>query len=299
MLVRDLAWLVRLAETGHVTDAAASLGTTQPTLSRALARIEEELGSALFVRTPHGVRPTPAGALAVEAAQAVTARWTRLVDELAALRDPDSGTVRLAFLDSIATSLVPGLLRDFHAHAPATRVLLSQEPAHEILDDLDSGAADLAVTSFGVDERFGWHPLAEERLVVVVPPTHRFAGRRRLALADLEGEELVTTPVGFGFRTLVDSLLSTAGVSLPISFESQDLATITGLVAAGLGIAVVPEPFAGQSGTVGIALRAPGARRTIGLAWSRRRVLPAPAERLRAFVVARAEGSGAEYAPGP
>lgn len=290
VLVRDLSWLVRLAEVGHVTDAAASLGTTQPTLSRALARVEDELGSPLFVRTPAGVRPTPAGALAVEAAQAVTARWTRLTDELIALRDPDSGTVRLAFLDSIATSLVPGLLRGFHAHAPAVRVLLSQEPAHEILDDLDSGAADLAVTSFGVDGRFGWHPLAEERLVVVVPPTHHLAGRRRLDLGDLEGEELVTTPVGFGFRTLVDGLLATAGVTLPVSFESQDLATITGLVAAGLGVAIVPEPFAGQSGTVGIALRAEGARRTIGLAWPRTRALPAPAERFRAFVVDHPHG---------
>lgn len=291
VLVRDLAWLVRLAETGHVTDAAAELGTTQPTLSRALARIEQELGSPLFVRTPAGVRPTPAGELAVEAAEAVTARWRRLNDELAALRDPDAGTVRLAFLDSIATSLVPELLRGFHSHAPATRVLLSQEPAHEILDDLATGVADLAVTSFGVDERFGWHPLTQERLVVVVPPTHRLAGRRRLRLADLAGEELVTTPVGFGYRTLVDGLLRTAGVALAVSFESQDLATITGLVAAGLGVAIVPEPFAGRSGTIGITLRADGARRTIGLAWPRERALAPPAERFRSFVVERSWGA--------
>jgi LysR family transcriptional regulator, transcription activator of glutamate synthase operon len=284
--IRDLEWLLRVAELGHVTDAAALLRTSQPTLSRTVARVEEELGAPAFVRTADGVHLTSAGELVVEAARDVTARWARLRTELDALLDPDAGTVRLAFLDSIASSLVPAVLRDFHAHAPAVRVLLSQEPAHEIREDLASGATDLAITSFGIGPELGWHPLQEDRLVVVVPPRHRLAGRKRLRLAELEGEELVTTPVGFGFRTLLDGLLREAGVAPTVSFESQDLATIEGLVAAGLGVAVVPEPFAGVSGTVGIPVVGAAARRTIGLAWWRDRPLSAPAARFRDFVVA-------------
>src|SRR5215510_6140688 len=101
MQLRDLEWLARLAEVGHMTDAAALLRTSQPNLSRSLARVESELGPALFVRTPSGMRPTAAGELVAEAARDLTARYRRLTDELAAQLDPESGTVRLAFLDSL------------------------------------------------------------------------------------------------------------------------------------------------------------------------------------------------------
>lgn len=286
MQLRDLHWLVRLADQGHVTDTAALLGTSQPTLSRSLARVEAELGTRVFERTPDGVRPTPNGEIVLAAARDLTARHDQLMAELGSVLDPDAGVVRLAFLDSMATSLVPGLLRDVHEHAPGVRVLLRQEPGHEILDDLDAGVVDLAITSPRPPGR-GWVPLQEERLVLVVPPAHRLRRRRRVGLAELADEELVTTPTGFGYRALVDQLLREAGVSPRISFESQELATIEGLVAAGLGVAIVPEPFAGVSGTVGIRIAADGARRTVGLAWRTDRPLPAPAVRFRDFVIAR------------
>ena len=285
VLLRDLDWLVALAEHEHVTDTAAVLRTSQPTLSRALARVEAELGARLFERVPDGVRPTPVGDLVIAAARELTARYEQLLADLASQLDPDTGVVRLAFLDSMATSLVPRVLRAFHEHAPRVRVLLRQEPAHEIATDLGSRAADLAITSALPAGPFAWHPLQEERLVLVVPPTHRLRDRRRVAVRDLADEELVTTPLGFGHRSLVDALFRDAGVAPTVSFESQDLATIEGLVAAGLGVAIVPEPFAGLSGTIGIRLAADGARRTIGLTWRTDRELSAPAERFRSFVV--------------
>ncbi|GAA4691851.1 LysR family transcriptional regulator [Nocardioides nanhaiensis] len=287
MNIRDLEWLRQLVDVGHVTEAAALLGTTQPTLSRAVARMEAELGVELLVRTATGVHATPAGRLAAEAAEELVERYRRLTDDLAALLDPETGTVRLAFLDSLATSLVPGLLREVHARAPRLRVLLRQEPAHVILADLEAGAVDVAITSFGVGAPLVWHPLQRERLVVVVPPRHPLAGRARVRLAELADEELVTTPRGYGHRHLVDDLLTAAGVRPPVSFESQDLATIEGLVAAGLGVAVVPEAFAGQSGSVGLAIGDRGASRSVGLAWHGGRSLSPAATRFLA--VARRE----------
>lgn len=284
VLVRDLEWLLAVAERRHVTAAAAALRVSQPTLSRALARMEAELGTRVFQRSPDGVQLTPTGQLVTAAAQDLTARYAQLRADLDAVLDPDTGVVRLAFLDSIATSLVPRVLRAFREHAPRVRVLLSQEPAHAIVADLGSGTVDLAVTSARPPGGHGWHPLQEERLVLVVPAGHRLDGRRRVRLAELAGEELVTTPVGFGYRALVDALLRDAGVAPAVSFESQDLATIEGLVAAGLGVGIVPEPFAGQSGTVGIAIAAEAAQRTIGLTWRTDRPLAAPAGRFRDFV---------------
>ncbi|MBO9521853.1 MAG: LysR family transcriptional regulator [Nocardioidaceae bacterium] len=289
MYVRDLAWLVELAERGHVTETAAALGTTQPTLSRALARVETELGVRLFERHHEGVALTPYGELVVDAATTMSDRWQQLTDTLAGMLDPDAGIVRLAFLDSMATSVVPALLRDFHRAAPRVRVLLSQEPAHEIAADLRTGAADLAVCS-PIPEAGGWHPIQEERLVLAVPPAHRLAARKRVRVADLAGEELVTTPRGFGFRALVDAILASGGVSPAISFESQDLATIEGLVAAGLGVAILPEHLAGASGTAAVPLAHPQAKRTIGLTWRRDRPLAPAAERFREFVVAARAG---------
>jgi LysR family transcriptional regulator, transcription activator of glutamate synthase operon len=282
MMVRDLEWLVTVAELEHVTDAAATLGVPQPTLSRAIARIEAELGTRVFERVPSGVRLTPSGELAVAAAREITDRHDQLVDDVASLLDPETGVVRLAFLDSMAGLLVPRLLRDFHQVAPRVRLVLRQEPSREIVDDLATGAADLAVTTR--QEGMGWVPLLDEREVLVVPAGHRLSGRKRVALRELADEEMVAIPPGFGYRQLVDELLRTAGISPPISFESQDLATIEGLVAAGLGVAIVPEHLAGASGTVGITLEGASVRRSIGLVWRTDRDLSPAAARFRDFV---------------
>ncbi|NYI45848.1 DNA-binding transcriptional LysR family regulator [Nocardioides aromaticivorans] len=288
MLMRDLAWLVELADTEHVTDTAATLGVSQPTLSRALARTEHELGARLFERVPHGLVTTPDGELVVDAAREILGRYHQLVRDLAGRRDPDRGVVRLAFLDSMATSLVPRILRGFHELAPLVRVELVQEPGHDIIRDLHRGTAELAVTSTRPDGDFAWVPLQEERLVVIVGPSHRLRGRKQVALAELADDELVTTPVGFGHRTLVDSLLADAGVAPPVSFESADLVTIEGLVAAGLGLAIVPEAQAGLSDTLSLRILHARARRTIGLTWRTDRPLAPPAVRLRDHVVAEA-----------
>jgi LysR family transcriptional activator of glutamate synthase operon len=282
--IRDLDWLVAIADHQHVSAAADALGTSQPTLSRALSRCEAELGARLFDRVPDGVRTTPAGALVVDAARDLTSRYGRLVAGLAQVLGAETGLVRLAFLDSMATSLVPSLLREFHAYAPQVRVQLRQEPGHEIVHDFGLGAVDLAITSRVPEGPYGWHLLTEERLVLVVPATHPWRGRTEVDLSELGQEDLITTPAGFGHRQLVDGLLREAGVAPPVSFESQDLATIEGLVAAGLGVAVVPEAFAGHSGTVGVRLTSPGARRTIGLTWRTDRELTPPARRFLDFV---------------
>lgn len=284
MLIRDLEWLIALADHQHVTDAAAVLGVSQPTLSRALARVEAELGTRLFERVPEGLVTSPNGELVTAGARDVLGRYQQLLLELETRLDPNRGVVRLAFLDSMATSLVPRLLRDFHEHTPGVRVVLTQEPAHHIQRDLDHGLVELAITSVQPDGDCGWLPLQEERLVLIVPPSHRLRNRRRVDLTELTDDELVTTPVGFGYRSHINRLLADAGVAMPVSFESADLATIEGLVAAGLGVAITPEQFAGLSGTIGLNIANPDARRTIGLTWRTDHPLAPAAARFRDFV---------------
>jgi DNA-binding transcriptional LysR family regulator len=283
--IDDLARLLTLAEHGQITDAAAALRTTQPTLSRLLARSEHELGTRLFERDAAGVQPNPYGELVLAAARDITGRYGRLRADLAELLDPDTGTVRLAFLDSMATSLVPALLHDFRQLAPAVRVALRQEPGHEILRDLASGQSELAVISPRPGEPHGWLPVQRQRLVLVVPAGHRLAARHQVRLQEVTGEDFITVPAGFGFRSLLDELLAAEGVVLGrVSFEIGDLATVEGLVGAGLGVAILPDQFAGVSGTVGVPLAAESAERVVGLTWRADRALPPAATRFLDFV---------------
>ena len=276
--------MLALAEHGQVTDAAAALKMSQPTLSRLLARAETEVGTRLFERDAGGVQPNPNGEVVLAAARDIVGRYDRLRGDLAELLDPETGTVRLAFLDSMATSLVPRILHDFRQEAPRVRVALRQEPGHEILRDLASGLSELAIISPRPAGPHGWLRLQRQRLVLVVPAGHRLAGRHQLRLDVLAGEDFVTVPAGFGFRALVGELLAADGVTPHVSFESGDLATIEGLVGSGLGVAILPEQFAGASGTVGVTLAAGGAERVVGLTWRTDRPLPPTASRFLDFL---------------
>lgn len=283
--IEDLRAVLALGDHEHVTEAAAALGTTQPTLSRLLARLEAELGTRLFERDARGVHPNPLGAVVLDAARDIVDRHDRLRSDLAGLLDPDSGTVRLAFLDSMATSLVPRILREVRQRAPRMRIELRQESSREMLHDLAAGDTELALISPRPrGGPYGWLPLQRQRLALIVPPGHRLARRRRADLTAVAGENVVMIPPGFGFRELVDGLFAAAGVTPRIAFEIGDLATVEGLVGAGLGVALVPEQFAGVSGTVGIALTAPGAERVVGLTWRTDRPSRPAAERFRALV---------------
>src|ERR1700742_5236485 len=165
MHVEDLRWFEVLAETEHLTEAATTLGTSQPNLSRALRRVESAFGVQLFEREHRGVRLNPYGRLVLEAARAGTAAVDTARQRIDALIDPDSGTVRLGFLHSVATSLVPDLLKAFRQVAPSVGFALRQEPSHAIVDDLESGEAEIGIIAPLPDpEVFGWHLLEPQRL---------------------------------------------------------------------------------------------------------------------------------------
>ncbi|GIJ49335.1 LysR family transcriptional regulator [Virgisporangium aliadipatigenens] len=282
MQIDDLRRLIALAGHERVTDAAAALRLSQPTVSRLLARAEHTLGTRLFERDARGVHPNPHGELMLAAAREIVERYDRLRRDLGDLLDPDSGTVRLGFLNSMSTSVVPPLLRDFRRAAPRVRVTLRQAPSHELLQDLATGTAELAIMGPRPTGPHGWIALQRQRLVLAVAPGHRLAGRKRVRLPEYADEELVTVPTGFGFRALVDELYAAEGLLPRVSFESEDLATVEGLAGAGLGVALLPEPQAGVS-TVVVPLGA-AAQRVVGLTWRTDRVAAAPAARFLEFV---------------
>lgn len=282
----ELSWFVVLAETEHVTEAATELGISQPTLSRALARLEEQVGVPLFDRVNRRLRLNPYGEILLEHARRSIAEIRSATERIAAMRDPDSGTVRLAFLHSQASSFVPDLLRRFRAEAPRVQFGLVQGAAHEIVERLAGGQADLAITS-PRPEGYRWRGLYMERLCLAVPRGHRLASRTRVKLADAGDEPFVALAPGFGLRQLTDELCAEADIDPQVVFEAMEIPTMEGLVAAGFGVAVVPvpRPERAEPGAVYLPLAQASARRQLGLAWSAERSLPPVAERFADFVI--------------
>ncbi|MCV7287317.1 LysR family transcriptional regulator [Mycolicibacterium wolinskyi] len=282
----ELSWFVVLAETEHVTDAATELGISQPTLSRALARIEEQVGVPLFDRVNRRLRLNGYGEILLEHARRSIAEMRSATKRIAALRDPDSGTVRLAFLHSQASWFVPDLLRRFRAEAPRVQFGLVQGAAHEIVERLAGGQADLAITS-PRPEGYRWRGLYMERLCLAVPRGHRLASRTRVKLADAGNEPFVALAPGFGLRQLTDELCAEADIDPDVVFEAMEIPTMEGLVAAGFGVAVVPvpRPERAEPGAVYLPLSQASAKRQLGLAWSADRSLPPAAERFADFVI--------------
>jgi len=290
MHIEDLRWFAVLAETEHLTEAAAALGTSQPNLSRSLQRVERAFGVPLFERERRGVRLNPYGRLVLDAARAGVTAVDTAKRQIDALLDPESGTVRLAFLHSVATSLMPDLLKAFRAVAPRVEFQLRQEPAHDIVQDLETGEAEIAIVAPRPDpSRFGWHLLERQRLCLHVPPGHALASRHRVELEAARDEAFVGLQPGFGFRRVTDRLCREAGFSPQLAFEATDLATIDSLVGAGLGVAILPAGAVrgNDSGAVSVPLAGVRSRREIGMSWRLSAPLTPAAERFRAFVRSR------------
>jgi DNA-binding transcriptional LysR family regulator len=284
--LEELYWFVVLAETEHVTEAAAELQVSQPTLSRALARLERDAGAPLFDRVNRRLRLNAYGEIMLEHAKRSIAEMRSATERIAALRDPDTGRVRLAFLHSLANWYVPEQLRRFRESAPSIGFDLFQGPSHEITQRVLDGQADIAITA-PRPELAGivWRRLYVDQLCLAVPRGHRLAGRAKVRLSAAAGEPFIALGQQAGLRQLTDQLLADDDVDPDIVFEATEIPTVEGLVAAGFGVAVVPVPRdGGTSKAVHVPLSNAGAKRDVGLAWDRERTLPPPAQRFVDFL---------------
>jgi LysR family transcriptional activator of glutamate synthase operon len=284
--LEELQWFVVLAETEHVTDAAAELGISQPTLSRALARFEDQAGTQLFDRINRRLQLNPYGQIMLEHARRSLAEMRSATERIDALRNPDSGRVRLAFLHSLASWYVPEQLRRFRQDVPGIGFELFQGPAHEITHRVRNGQADLAITAPHPEgPGFAWHQLYVERLCLAVPRGHRLADRSRVGLSAAAGEPFVALGRQSGLRQVTDDLCAQEGLDPDIVFEATEIPTMEGLVAAGFGVAVVPVPREGaESSAVHVPLSNVGAKREVGLVWDRDHPLSPPADRFAHFL---------------
>ncbi|WP_157117613.1 LysR family transcriptional regulator [Nocardia vaccinii] len=290
-LAPRLALLEALVDESNLTRAAALVGVPQPTASRWLAELAENLGTPVVSRIGRGIRLTHAGRQLSESARRAAGELRLGLRAALAEADPERGHVSLAFLHTMGGVRVPELLAGFRTAHPDVRFTLVQGASEDLLQRLSMGEADLVLTApLPVeDPGFETSAIAKQPLVAVVPTGHALAARGRVGLAELAESEFVSLKPGFGLRRIIDDLFVQAGCTPRVSFEGEEADTLRGMVAAHLGVAILPEsePLP-NPGTVEIPLR-PAAFREIGLVWSADRPLSPAVRMFRDYAEASAE----------
>ena len=268
VLAPRLAQFAAVARHEHMTRAARQLGMPQSTLSRAMARLEADLGVTLFARQGRTLRLTRAGTTFRRAAERALAEVDRAAESVRLDADPGSGRVAFGFLHTLGPETVPSLLRAFRAEHPRVRFQLVQTYGEAMLAKLRAGGLDMCLTSpLPDDPALVVRRLDEQRLRLVVPVGHRLAGRKRVRLAEVADDAFVTLEPGYGLRRITDALCAEAGFTPRVAFEGEEAETLRGLVAAGLGVALLPPPAVARPGVRELGLTGVRAAREIGLAW--------------------------------
>jgi DNA-binding transcriptional LysR family regulator len=253
--------LSEVVSRGSFSAAAESLSYTQSAVSQAVARLEAETGAVLIVRDRRGVRPTAAGATLVENAEKIFAQVEAAEAELAAVLGIRGGRLRVASFPSAGSTLMPLAVAHFRGAHPDVELSLAEGEPEEIAPRVRAGEFDLALLfEFpGVRERAGAGlkavTLLEDPMQVALPADHPLAGTRALALADLRDEQWVQTSESSPCARHVVRLCLAAGFEPNVTFESDDYETVQGLVAAGVGVALIPR-LASTRVHEGIVIRA-------------------------------------------
>ncbi|RJQ73771.1 LysR family transcriptional regulator [Pseudonocardiaceae bacterium YIM PH 21723] len=292
MELQVLRWFQSVAEGATVTETAELSHITQPALSRALARLEAEIGTPLLTRTGRSLRLTPAGRVFKRHVDQMLDQYDLGLRAVGDLVNPESGLVPLAFLHTMGTWLVPRLISGFRAQHPSVRFELHQREENSILQELLDGAVDLIITSDDPGHpQVRWQRLLIEPLRLAVPQGHRLAQRKRIRLAEVADEPFILLRHGWALRDVTERLCAAAGFQPKIAFEGEGVSTSRSLVGAGLGIALLPPPHTARIAELGEVAPAvhldvtdPGSSRDIGLAWLADRPLPAACSAFREHV---------------
>jgi len=289
--LRDLEYLVAVAEHGHFGRAAVACYVSQPTLSTQLKKLETELGVSLIERNPRQVLLTDAGQQVVARARVILGEVDAIRGIAGHTRDPRSGRLRLGIFPTLGPYLLPHVVPTLRERFPDLGLLLVEEKTETLLELLRGGRLDAAVLALPVDdETLDGELLFREDFLLAVPVGHRLAGAGTVDLPALEDEHLLLLADGHCLRDQALAVCQSAGAQEYAGFQATSLETLRHMVAAGVGATLLPElsvqPPVPQSGTVRLVrFGEPAPHRDVGLFWRPmsvyRDLLPELAQSLR------------------
>lgn len=239
--------LREVVERGSFSAAADALSYSQSAVSQAIATLEGELGAPLIERDRRGVRPTAAGAALAAHAEGILSRMDDAEAEVAAIAGGRGGRLRIASFPTAGATLMPQAVARFRAAHPGVEVSLAEGESEEIAPRLRAGDFEIVILFefVGVGERLGAgvrrFELLDDPLHLALPVEHPLVGRRKLRLEDLREESWVQTSAASPCARHVVRSCHAAGFEPRVSFESDDYQTVQGLVAAGVGVALIPR----------------------------------------------------------
>jgi len=259
MEIRHLRYFVTTAEELHFTRAAKRLGIAQPPLSQQIQQLEREVGTQLFHRLTRGVELTEAGRAFWQDAKAILDQIDRAKAAAQAVARGERGSVRIGFTSSASFNpFVPAVISAYRQKHPGVELLLGEHTTTVLLEQLREGRLDFAFLRPAMGEAGAMRTrlLFEEEMCVALPARHRLVDAPELPLVALAGESFIMYPRGNG-RALYDTIIAgcrNAGFSPQIGQEAPQLASTVNLVAAGIGIAIVPASMR-QLQTQGVTYR--------------------------------------------
>lgn len=267
--IGELQAFIAVAGKSSFRAAAEGLFISQPALSRRIDKLERDLKCQLLERTTRRVSLTDAGRQFLAHAQAVIDELELAYKSLEARAVARSGKVTIACVPSVANHLLPSVLKDFANTYPSVRVKVIDESAQTVLDSVTEGHADFGLNFLGSQEaELEFAAIRAERYVVVVTKEHPLARRKTIAWRQLENEPLVSVSSTSGNRLVIESAFAKTSKRPTIKYEINHVTGAINLVAAGLGIAIIPSLALDaklHSGLIGVPLIDPIITRTLGL----------------------------------
>lgn len=274
MELRHLRYFVAVAEELHFTRAAERLHMGQPPLSQQIQALEQELGVALFVRTKRRVALTEAGQRFLQSARQILADTEQAAEQARRAARGEAGELRIGFTSSLPfTTLLPSLLNDYRRRHPQVTLILREMFTTDQFEALIARKLDVGFvryTNVTAPPGLAVREIRRDPLLVVINQRHPLANEKSLSFAQLKDEGFISYPmgVGTGLYPMLRQLAAGAGFELKVAQEAREATTQIGLVAAGLGVAILPSPLdcVRLSGVRYVPLREPDAYLSLAVA---------------------------------
>jgi LysR family transcriptional regulator, hydrogen peroxide-inducible genes activator len=271
--LKDLRYLVAVADTRHFGHAAARCFVSQPTLSAQLKKLEDYLGVQLVERQPRRITLTEAGQSVVAHARRILEASDEIVSVAQRQRDPFAGRLRLALLPTIGPYLLPLVATRLHKALPRLDLLLYEHQTGPLLEKLQSGEIDGGILALPVDiEGLASLPLYDEPFVLAAPAGHALTKRKSVRAEDLDGQTLLLLEDGHCLRDQALAVCSSSGAHEKQDFRATSLETLRQMVASGSGITLLPElasrgAYGTARGVEIVPFARPAPVRHIGIVW--------------------------------
>lgn len=288
MELEELQWFIRLSQLEHLTATAREIRVTPSTLSRSLQRLEEDIGVPLFDRRGRRLVLNENGRRYLVFANTTVTNYVGLKSDLSLFQDPSSGQVKVAFLFSLGPWILENLVVPYHqSHLGVGFALLGGNP-EKIQEFIEKGEAYFGILATRLPSpEYRWHTLYRETLCLTALPDHPLAAMKRISTDDLRDQQFILGRPDSALRSRVEKLCLSSGFAPKVAFEGHEMATIQGLVEAGLGVSIMAPSHIHNASTdlVFVPIDGDDAIWECGLAWMTHRPLSAPAKQFLEYAI--------------